>query len=67
MNAAGDKLIALDIYAGLDKASNAAQYQAEHVERSGRVALLPDAAFERFEKHPALVRFRKRAEEADKL
>ena len=66
MNAAGDKLFALDIDAGLDKVSNAAQYQTEHVERSGRVALLPDAALERFEKHPALVRFRKRAEEADK-
>ena len=67
MNAAGDKLFALDIDDGLDKVSNAAQYQAEHVERSGRVALLPDAAFERFEKHPALLRFRKRAKEADKL
>ena len=67
MNAAGDKLFALDIDDGLDKVSNSAQYQAEHVERSGRVALLPDAAFERFEKHPALVRFRKRAKEADKL
>ena len=67
MNTAGDKLFALDIDDGLDKDSNAAQYQARHVESSGRVALLPDAAFERFEKHPALVRFRKRAEEADKL
>lgn len=67
MNAAGDKLFALDIDDGLDKVSNSAQYQAEHVERSGRVALLPDAAFERFEKHPALLRFKKRAKEADKL
>ena len=67
MNTAGDKLFALDIDDGLDKVSNSAQYQAEHVERSGRVALLPDTAFERFEKHPALLRFRKRAEEADKL
>lgn len=62
----GECVLSIGLYYALDKASNAEKYTESLYNRSGLKALLPDEAYERFQKHPARMRFEKAAEKAEK-
>lgn len=62
----GDCVLSIGLYHALDKAANAEKYTESLYDRSRLKALLPDEAYERFQKHPARLRFEKAAEKAER-
>ena len=62
----GECVLSLGLYSAFDKASNAEKYTSRDYDRYCLKALLPDAAYELFLKHPARLRFKKAAEKAER-
>lgn len=62
----GECVLSIGLYYALDKASNAEKYTESLYDRSGLKALLPDAAYAQFLKHPARLRFEKAAKKAER-
>ena len=61
----GECVLSLGLYSAFDKASNAEKYTSRDYDRYCLKALLPDAAYELFLKHPARLRFKKAAKKAE--